>query len=53
MRWLGVVDDVRTMTGKYAELVGDAAHDLQTDEGQRCLPNIKLLRERFEPKLEL
>ncbi len=48
---LGVVDDVRTLRGKFARLVKRIWRSVQDEDGQRILQNIKALRERFEPEV--
>ncbi|MCW2114434.1 recombinase family protein [Bradyrhizobium elkanii] len=47
---LGVDDDVRTLHGKGAEWAQEISRELQTEDGQRILHNIRLLRQRFEPE---
>ncbi|MGX1412791.1 recombinase family protein [Bradyrhizobium elkanii] len=46
---LGVGEDVRTLHGKRAEWARKISRELQTEDGQRILHNIKLLRRHFEP----
>jgi site-specific DNA recombinase len=48
---LGVVDDVRTLRGKFARLAKRIWRHAQTEEGQLVLHNIKTLRKRFEPEV--
>ncbi|MGY4282604.1 hypothetical protein ACVWXO_001824 [Bradyrhizobium sp. LM2.7] len=48
---LGVDEDVRTLKGKCAAWSQDVRRELQTEDGQRILHNIKLLREHFEPEV--
>lgn len=48
---VGVDDDVRTLQSKGAEWAQDISRELQTEDGQRILHNIKLLRQRFEPEV--
>jgi site-specific DNA recombinase len=47
---LGVVDDVRTLRGKFARVARDVANELQSEDGKNILRNINTLRERFESK---
>jgi site-specific DNA recombinase len=47
---LGVVDDVRTSRGRFARLAKRIWRDIQDEDGQRILQNIRVLRERFEPE---
>jgi DNA invertase Pin-like site-specific DNA recombinase len=48
---LGVGDQDRTLRGKGAEWAQDVSRELQTEDGQRILHNIKLLRRCFEPEV--
>jgi len=47
---LGVVQDVRTLRGKFATLAKTIWHYSQTEEGQHTFKNIRFLRERWEPE---
>ncbi|MDA9464502.1 recombinase family protein [Bradyrhizobium sp. CCBAU 53415] len=48
---LGVHEDVRTLHAERAKWALEVCRDLQTEDGQRILHNIKRLRERFEPEV--
>lgn len=48
---LGVDDDFRTLNGKRAEWAQEVSRELQTEEGEHILQNIKALRQRFEPEV--
>jgi DNA invertase Pin-like site-specific DNA recombinase len=48
---LGVVDDVRTLRGKFARLAKRIWLSVQDEDGQRILQNIRVLRDRFEPEV--
>lgn len=48
---LGVGDDVRTLRGKFAKLAKRIWRNVQDEDGQRILQNIRVLRLRFEPEV--
>jgi hypothetical protein len=48
---LGVGDDVRTLRGKITRMAKGIWHQMQDEDGQRTLQNIRVLRERFEPEV--
>jgi len=48
---LGVDDEVRTLKSEDAEWAQELVRELQTEEGQHVLHNIKSLRQRFEPEM--
>lgn len=48
---LRVIEDVRTLDGKRTEWAQEVRCELQTEDGQQILQNIRLLRRRFEPEV--
>lgn len=48
---LGVDQDAKTLDTKRAEWAQELLRELQTEDGEHILYNIKLLRQRFEPEV--